>query len=52
MMDSMEIISGSLLQRIPNSQSKDAHRYFSFGLGEWTDSSSDEEVIKLEQPTK
>ena len=42
----------SLLGRIPNFRSRDAHRRFSFGLGEWTDSSSDEEVMELERPTK
>ena len=50
--NSKEIISESLLERIPNFRSRDAHRRFSFGLGEWTDSSSDEEVMELERPTK
>ena len=35
-----------------NFRSRDAHCRFSFGLGEWTDSSSDEEVMELERPTK
>ena len=52
MLNSKEIISASLLGRIPNFRSRDAHRRFSFGLGEWTDSSSDEEVMELERPTK
>ena len=52
MPNSKEIISASLLGRIPNFRSRDAHRRFSFGLGEWTDSSSDEEVMELERPTK
>jgi len=52
-MDS-KIMSESLLllERIPNIWSKDAHHWFPFRLGGWMDSSSDEEVIKLEQPTK
>ena len=52
MPNSKEIISASLLGRIPNFRSRDAHHRFSFGLGEWTDSSSDEEVMELERPTK
>ena len=51
-LNSKEIISASLLERIPNFRSRDGHRRFSFGLGEWTDSSSDEEVMELERPTK
>ena len=52
MPNSKEIISASLLGRIPNFRSRDTHHRFSFGLGERTDSSSDEEVMELEQPTK
>ena len=50
--NSKDVISASLLKRIPNTRSKDTHRWFLFGLGEWTDSSSDEEVMELEGPTK
>ena len=45
--NSKDVISASLLERIPNTRSKDTHRRFSFGLGEWTDSSSDKEVMEL-----
>ena len=50
--NSKDVISASLLERIPNTRSKDTHRWFSFGLGEWTDSSSDKEIMGLEGPTK
>ena len=50
--NSKDVVSASLPERIPNTRSKDTYRWFSFGLGEWTDSSSDEEAMELEGPTK
>ena len=50
--NSKDVVSASLPKRIPNTRSKDTHCRFSFGLGEWTDSSSGEEVMELKGPTK
>jgi len=46
------LISPSLLLRIPEKHSKEAHKQFALGLGEWTESSSDgnkENVEPLER---
>ena len=36
----------SLYAKIPEKCSKDAHKHFKFGLGDWTESSSEEESKK------
>ncbi len=38
-----DCISPALLARMPRKRSKDAHKRFKLGLGEWTESSSSEE---------
>ena len=35
-------VSQGLLMKTVTKRSKDVHRYFQFGLGEWTESSEDE----------
>ena len=42
------MISPSLLLRIPEKRSKEAHKQFALGLGEWTESSSDGEKENVE----
>ena len=37
------VVSPSLLENIPEKQSKDAHKRICLGMGEWTESSSGEE---------
>ena len=36
----------SLYAKIPEKRSKDAHKHFKLGLGDWTESSSEEESKK------
>jgi len=42
------LISPSLLLRIPEKLSKEAHKQFALGLGEWTESNSDGEKENVE----
>jgi len=42
------LISPSLLLRIPEKHSKEAHKQVALGLGEWTESSSDGEKENVE----
>ena len=37
------VMSPSLLENVPEKQSKDAHKRICLGMGEWTESSSREE---------
>ena len=46
------IISESLLAKIPEKHSKEAHKRFNLGLGDWTESSSKEETEKENQAWK
>ena len=41
-----EIVSAFLLSRVPEKCSKDTHQRFKLGLGDWTESSSEEESEK------
>ena len=41
-----ETVSAFSLSRVPEKSSKDAHQRFKLGLGDWTESSSEEESEK------